>query len=192
MLTAGDITDLLQRAASGDAVAEERLLQALYTELRRIAARYLRRERAGHTLQPTELVNEAYVRIMRPASPAQWNDRSHFFAVASTAMRRVLVDHARRKASAKRNGGVQVDHDVDAMAGGEHSPERILAIDAALTRLAATEARQARIVELRFFTGLTEEEVAGVLGVSSRTVKREWAAAKAWLYDALAEPPAAR
>lgn len=191
MATAGDITDLLKRAAAGDATAEERLLQALYVELRRIAAAYLRRERAGHSLQPTELVNEAYVRIMRPATPPQWQDRSHFFAIASTAMRRVLVDHARRRTSTKRQGGIKVDHDVDAMPGVEHTPERILAIDAALTRLARIDGRQARIVELRFFSGLTEEEVAGVLGISTRTVKRDWAAAKTWLYANLAEIPTA-
>lgn len=192
MLTAGDITELLKRAASGDHTAEERLLQVLYTELRQIASRHLRRERPGHTLQPTELVNEAYVRIMRPVTPPQWADRSHFFAVASTAMRRVLVDHARRRATAKRDGGVKVEHDVETVGAGEHSPERILSIDAALTRLARTEPRQARIVELRFFTGLTDEEVAGLLGISSRTVKRDWAAAKAWLYATLADSPAAR
>lgn len=191
MATAGDITDLLKRAAAGDATAEERLLQSLYVELRRIAAAYLRRERAGHSLQPTELVNEAYVRIMRPATPPQWQDRSHFFAIASTAMRRVLVDHARRRTSTKRQGGIKVDDDVDAMPGVEHTPERILAIDAALTRLARIDGRQARIVELRFFSGLTEEEVAGLLGISTRTVKRDWAAAKSWLYANLAETPTA-
>jgi RNA polymerase sigma-70 factor (ECF subfamily) len=183
----GDITALLKEAAGGSAAAEERLLTELYGELRRMAARHLRRERPGHTLQPTELLNEVYVRVMRARKPHLWNDRAHFFAVASTAMRRVLVDHARRRKSAKRGKGVELEQATETSAAVNHSPERILAIDSALTRLSGIDPRQARVVELRFFAGLTDEEIASLLGVSLRTVKRDWAAAKSWLYARLAD-----
>jgi RNA polymerase sigma factor (TIGR02999 family) len=182
-----DITSWLRRAASGDAAAEERLLGAVYRELRRMAARHLRRERRGHTLQPTDLLNEAYLRLMRGRHPRQWANRSHFFAMASTVMRRVLVDHARRRAAGKRDGQARAETLPDAGLALAHSPERIIAVDRALSELAVHEPRQARIVELRFFAGLTDEEVANALGISSRTVKRDWAAAKARLYARLAE-----
>jgi RNA polymerase sigma-70 factor (ECF subfamily) len=183
--TKGKLTAWLQRASSGDRQAEERLLQVLYDDLRRMARRQLGRERGDHTLQPTALVHEAYVRLMHGAT-VQWKDRVHFFATASTVMRRVLVDHARRRSANKRGQGTVV-LSLSEVGGLEphHSPERMLAVDHALTALEQIEPRQARVVELRFFAGLTEDEVAGALGISPRTVKREWAAAKAWLYQHL-------
>jgi RNA polymerase sigma factor (TIGR02999 family) len=186
-MAAGDITALLRQAAEGDGLAEERLLRQLYGELRRMAAQHLRRERQGHTLQPTELLNEVYVRVMRAKTPHHWNDRVHFFAVASTAMRRVLVDHARRRKSAKRGEGTELEELHETHLAVQHSPERILDIDAALSVLSGKEPRQAKVVELRFFCGLADEEIASVLGVSLRTVKRDWAAAKTWLYQRLAD-----
>ena len=182
--TSGRITQLLHRAAAGDRDAEGVLLQALYDELHRVARRHMRNERRQVTLQPTALVNEAYLRLMRGAD-AGWANRSHFFAAASTAMRRILVDHARRRAAVKRGNGAAPEELDDEAGQVAHSPETLLAIDAALAELAQSEPRQARIVEMRFFAGLTEEEIAGVLDISSRTVKREWTKAKAFLYDQL-------
>jgi RNA polymerase sigma-70 factor (ECF subfamily) len=184
----GVITALLRQVADGDKAAEERLLEALFGELRRMAARHLRRERPDHTLQPTELLNEVYIRLLGSEKPQRWTDRQHFFAVASTAMRRLLVDYSRRRTAAKRNGGlVPLPEDHVAFAiSVNHSPERILAVDAVLTQLAQIEPRQARIVELRFFSGFTDEQTASLLDISTRTVKRDWAAAKEWLYARLA------
>ena len=182
--TSGRITQLLHRAAAGDRDAEGALLQALYDELHRLARRHMRNERRQVTLQPTALVNEAYVRLMRGAD-ASWANRVHFFAAASTAMRRILVDHARRRAAVKRGNGAVPEELHDGAGQVAHSPETLLAIDAALAELARSAPRQARIVEMRFFAGLTEEEIAGVLDISSRTVKREWTKAKAFLYDQL-------
>ena len=186
---AGGVTRLLQQAANGDARAESELLRILYEDLRRIAQRHMRGERREHTLQPTALLNEAYVRLMRGARP-EWRDRVHFLASASTVMRRILVDHARRRAAVKR-GTPCADVDVAGLADsdGFHSPERVLAVDEALIALAGENARQARIVELRFFSGLGNDEVAAILGVSPRTVKREWTLAKGWLYRRLQSQP---
>ena len=182
--TPGRITQLLHRAVAGDPAAEADLLQALYGELHRLARRHMRHERRQVTMQPTALVNEAYVRLLRGADAA-WADRVHFFAAASTAMRRILVDHARRRAAVKRGDGVVVEELQEHAMQVAHSPETVLAIDAALAGLAETAPRQARIVELRFFAGLTEEEIAGLLDISTRTVKREWTRAKAFLYGQL-------
>jgi len=182
--TSGRITQLLHRAAAGDRDAEGALLQALYDELHRLARRHMRNERRQVTLQPTALVNEAYVRLLRGAD-ADWANRVHFLAAASTAMRRILVDHARRRAAVKRGNGAVPEELYDGAGQVAHSPETLLAVDAALAKLAHTAPRQARIVEMRFFAGLTEEEIAGVLDISSRTVKREWTKAKAFLYDQL-------
>jgi RNA polymerase sigma factor (TIGR02999 family) len=172
------ITELLHRAAAGDGQAEDELLREVYGQLHQLARRQMRNERGAHTLQATALVNEAYVRLLRGAA-VPWQDRNHFLSVASTVMRRVLVDHARKRATSKRGSGdtpVQMD---DANVAGEaHDPETILHVDRALTELAQSNPRQARIVELRFFAGMTEEEIAGLLDVSSRTVKRDWMAAK--------------
>ena len=179
---AGHITRLLREAGHGNSSAEAELLEALYADLHRIARRHMRGERREHTLQPTALVNEAFVRLMR-GSEASWNDRVHFLAAASTAMRRVLVDHARRRSAGKRP---QLDVDVDIVEvtglDSPHSADRVLAVDEALNHLAAVSARQARIVELRFFAGLGNDEIAAILDISPRTVKREWTAAKVWLY----------
>jgi RNA polymerase sigma-70 factor (ECF subfamily) len=177
-----DITTWLRAAAAGDASAEEQLVLALYDDLHRLARRHIRAERSDHTLQPTALVNEVYLRLMR-GSGFSWHDRVHFFAAASTAMRRVLVEHARRRTAAKRGSGMVPVELIDVADWQlQHSPERILAVDQALQLLEKDAPRRERIVQLKFFGGLTEEEIAAILGVSTRTVKREWATAKAFLY----------
>jgi RNA polymerase sigma-70 factor, ECF subfamily len=170
-----DLTADLQLARQGDAPAAERLMPAVYDELRRLAAHYLRDEGRAHTLQPTALVHEAYLRLV-DQTRARVHDHNHFVAVAATAMRRILVDHARRKNAAKRNEGAR-DPRVDVAT----SEPDFVAIDDALERLAARSERQARVVELRYFCGLTIEEAASVLGVSAGTVKQDWSAACAYL-----------
>ena len=174
-----DVTAILQEWRQGSPEALERLMEIVYAELRRLAAQYLSRERSGHTLQPTALVHEAYVRLVDQRVP--WESRAHFFGVAAQMMRRVLVDHARSRRAEKRGG----DSDrvtLSAAEGLAKTPEiDLVALDAALEKLAALDPRQARIVELRYFGGLTNEETAEALGVSVATVKREWALARAWL-----------
>jgi len=175
-----DVTELLSQWSSGDRAALDSLVPVVYGELRRMAARYLRRERAAHTLQPTALVNEAFVKLIDQRD-VRWQNRAHFFGVAAQLMRRILVDHARERAAEKRGGGrphVPLD---DSLAIGASNQVDILAIDEALTRLAAVDSDQVRIVELRFFGGLTIDETAEVLGWSAGSVKREWTVAKAWL-----------
>jgi RNA polymerase sigma factor (TIGR02999 family) len=167
----------------GDAAAGEQLFPLVYSELRRRAAAHLRRERAGHTLQPTALVNEAYLRLLQQR--ATWQNRAHFFGIASQLMRRVLVDHARRAGRAKRDGGLHLALEDQVAAHEGPSPLDCLALDAALTRLAAVDERKARIAELRFFGGLTLPETAHVLGLSVATIEREWRTTRAWLYTAL-------
>jgi RNA polymerase sigma-70 factor, ECF subfamily len=161
-----------------DPASTEYLAQEAYRELRQIAARYLRGQRSDHTLQPTALVHEAFIRLARRGSG--WESRGEFVAVAATAMRRILVDCARRRGASKRRGGTPVTL-VEGLALQAEEPVDLLALDAALTRLAALEERPARVVELRFFGGLEIEEVAEVLEVSSATVKRDWRFARAWL-----------
>jgi RNA polymerase sigma factor (TIGR02999 family) len=179
-----EITRLLNDLAGGDRRAEGDLIPLVYEELRRIAAGYMRREAGGHTLQTTALVHEAYLRLARPRDD-RWENRSHFFAVAAKAMRHILVDHARARDSDKRGGKVLVDTStLDAPAVTVDS-DRILALDDALGRLAALDERQCRIVELRYFAGMTVEETAEALNLSPRTVKRDWQLAKAWLYGEL-------
>jgi RNA polymerase sigma factor (TIGR02999 family) len=176
----GEITRLLQAAAIGDTGAESRLVNLVYPELLRLARGFMHRERAGHTLQPTALVNEVYLRLAGNDA-MQWKNRSQFYAMAATLMRRILVDHARERRANKRIGGRRR---VDLNAGialSEHRIEEVLLVDDALTRLAGLDQRQSRIVELRFFGGLTEEEIADLLGISLRTVKRDWSFARAWL-----------
>jgi RNA polymerase sigma factor (TIGR02999 family) len=168
----------------GDNGALEKLLPIVHAELRRIARRSLRRERVDHTLQPTALVNELYLKLVRQRS-ASWENRAHFFAVAAQLMRRILVDHAREQAAAKRGGSSPRVSLSEAGDVGVEPALEVLAVDRALTRLARLDAEQARIVELRYFSGLTVEETAHVLGTSPRTVKREWRLAKAWLYGQL-------
>ena len=178
------VTRLLGDWSRGDSSALEQLLPIVHDELRRIARRALRRERVDHTLQPTALVSELYLRLVQQRS-ASFENRVQFFGVAAQLMRRILVDHARAQAAAKRGGSsprlsLSAADDV-----GVEPALEVLAVDRALTRLAQLDADQARIVELRYFSGLTVEETAHVLRTSPRTVKREWRLAKAWLYERL-------
>ncbi len=179
-----EITELLAVWRSGDDQALERLVPAVYLELRRLADRQLQGERSGHTLQPTALVHEAFLKL-RGLRDIQWHDRTHFFAFSSRIMRRILVDHARGKMAAKR--GAESPHvsllDGDAGGGVEStlSAAELIDLDRSLDRLSAEEPRLARLVEVRFFGGLTVEEAAEVLECSPRTVKRDWAFARAWL-----------
>ena len=182
----GEVTHLLQAWGHGDAAATERLLPLVYGELRRRAAAYLRRERPGHTLRPTDLVHEAYLRLC--SQNAAWQNREQFFGVAARLMRRILVDHARARRAAKRGRGLRVTLSEALAASAPPEPD-ILDLDAALDELAARDERQARLVELRFFGGLTQEESAQVIGVSLATANREWAMAKAWLYRRLKSLP---
>jgi len=182
---AGEITQLLARVSRGDREAEGQLLPHVYNELRRLAAHYIRQEKKGHTLQATALVHEAYLRMVAQHD-ATWQNRNHFFAVASQIMRRVLVDHARTKLALKRGGDqLRVTLDTRLTLSDEQS-DLVMALDEALDRLKALDKRQVKVVEMRFFGGLTETEIAVVLGVSERTVKRDWKMAKAWLYGELA------
>jgi RNA polymerase sigma factor (TIGR02999 family) len=177
---------LLEAWQHGDSRAADELVTLVYAELRRMAKARLREERPGHTLQPTALVHEAWMRLMNQHG-ATWQNRAQFFAVAAQAMRRILVDHARKRSAAKRGDGTS-SVDIDALAHMLTAPlpdDRLLALDAALEELAALDARQARIVELRFFGGLSVEEAADVLAVSPTTIKREWSTARAWLYRAV-------
>lgn len=176
-----DVTRLLNAASSGDAVAMSSLFDVLYRELRRLAVAAMRAERRDHTLQPTALVHEAFMRLADEHTSLQ--NRHHFFGVAAIAMRRILVEHARARHAAKRGGHaprVAID-DVDVPAAEVADGLDIAALDDALTRLSAIDGRQARIVELRFFAGLTVEETAAVTGLSPRTVKRDWRMSRAWL-----------
>lgn len=182
----GDITELLRAARQGNSSAEARLLDLVYPELLRLARNRMDRERGNHTLQPTALVNEAYMRLTGNEN-ADWQNRSQFFATAATIMRRILVDHARAYQAEKR-GGVRAQVELqDNLAISVNRVDDILEVDQALCGLAEVQPRMARIVELRFFAGLTEDEVAALLGVSSRTVKRDWTLAKAWLRTAIGE-----
>ena len=169
-----------------DVAATERLLPVVYEELRRIAHRQLLSERADHTLNTTGLVHEAYLRLAAPTG-LQWADRAHFFAVAARAMRRVLIDHARRYRAAKRPGSRQRVPLDDVNLAVEERAEGLLALNEALDRLAQLDPRQSRVVECRFFGGMTEEETAAALGVTPRTVRRDWVKAKGWLYQELYE-----
>lgn len=169
----------------GDRSAGDRLMPLVYDELRALAADYLRNERAGHTLQPTALAHEAWVRLIGDTRPA-WQDRAHFMALAARAMRRVLVDHARKHAAAKRGGGWGRVTLHDAEAPGADRVIDILAVDEALSQLHEMDERHARVVELRYFGGLTSAETAEVLGVARSTVAEDWKVARAWLLHALA------
>ena len=181
MSNSGDITRLLARAREGDHSAESELVDAIYSELHRLAASYMRRERPNHTLQPSALVNEAYLQLAGAAKDITWESRGHFYAAAAKTMRRILVDHARKNLSAKRGGHRQkIDFD-DVPLFVENEPEIWLTLDDALEQLEKLDPRQAKIVELRFFCGLTVEETAAALGVSEKTVKRDWAISRAWL-----------
>ena len=175
-----EVTALLREWSAGDRGALERLMPLVYGELRQLAASHLRSERGDHTLQPTALVHEAYLRLVGQRS-VSWANRAHFFGIAAQMMRRVLVDHARRRLAAKRSPGtLRIDLGEETAAAPDRMPE-LLALDRALTELERLDPRQARVVELRFFAGLSVEETAEVAGVSTATVKREWRTARAFL-----------
>jgi RNA polymerase sigma factor (TIGR02999 family) len=187
----GEVTALLRAWRGGDAVAREELLRRVYDELKRVAAAQLRGERSGHTLQPTALVHEAFMRLLGQTR-VDWRDRTHFFGIAAAMMRRVLVDHARARLADKRahqrvtlTGGAEVFTD-PAFADESLPPERLLDLDRALDRLAASFPRPARVVELHFFSGLEFAEVATALDLAPRTVMRDWSFARAWLRRELA------
>ena len=183
--TSHQISRLLSEMAAGDQNAASRLMPLVYPELKRLANRYMRRERTGHTLQPTALVHEAYIKIVGQPADIAWNGRTHFFAVAAQAMRRILIDHARTKQAEKR-GGKQVPLSLeDGLAVSHQTPEDLIALDQALTRLEKIDPSLSRIVELRYFGGLTDAGVAEVLDVSERTVKRRWSSARLWLHREL-------
>ena len=183
-----EVTVVLQRIDEGDAAASADLLPLVYDELRRLAERRMRSEAAGNTLQPTALVHEAYVRLVGPVGDGDqrrgggWDGRGHFFAAAAEAMRRILIESARRRSSLKRGGDRRRRDFADADAVAEpDAPDRLLDMDAALTKLADEDPDLAKLVELRFFAGLSVEDTATALGVSPRTVKRHWTFARAWL-----------
>lgn len=178
---ADNITALLVGYGRGDKEALDKLMPVVYDELRRQAARYLRREQAGHTLQTTALIHEAYVRLVDQRN-VQWQNRAHFFGIAAQMMRRILVDHARTKRRAKRGGSDVKVSLADATIPVKERDLDVVALDEALTRLAEIDEQQSRVVELRFFSGLTVEETAEVMGISPATVKRDWSMAKAWLH----------
>ena len=179
-----EVTRLLRDWSNGDRAALDQLVPLVYDELRRLAHHYMRQERAGHTLQTTALVNEAYVRLIDQNS-VHWQGRAHFFAIAAKMMRRILVDYARSRRYAKRGGEArQVSFDESAIVSPEKGAEMV-AVDEALTDLGTRDARKSKIVELRFFGGLNIEETAEVMGISPTTVQREWRSAKAWLYQAI-------
>ncbi len=174
------ITELLLKWSEGDGSALEQLMPLVYDELRHLAARYLRRERANHSLQPTALVNEAYLRLV-DQQKVEWQNRAQFFGLAATLMRNILVDHARSRQAAKR-GGQQHRVSFDNFHQADARPElEIIAVHETLERLAAFDAQKARIVELRFFGGLSIEETAKVVGIGHATVERDWKLARAWL-----------
>lgn len=177
-------TEILGLMASGDRSAPERLLRLLYDELRAMAASRLRHERPGHTLQPTALVHEAYLRLV-DQTRVQWQSKAHFMAVAAQAMRRIVIDHARAHHAAKRGGDAQRLTISDSLAESAEPPLDLLDLDEALRDLEALEPRQARVVELRFFAGLGVPETAEALGVGEKTVKNDWRFARAWLQERL-------
>lgn len=176
----GEITVILEEIRNGQTDAIERLIPLVYQDLRRIAVAYMKRQPPGHTLQPTALVHEAYLRLIGPEG-AGWQDREHFFASAGCVMRHLLVDHARARSRLKRGGGERLLPLEDAPNLAASDPDELLQLDSALSRLACLDARAAQVVELRCFLGLDLEETAAALGISERTVKRDWKLAKAWL-----------
>jgi RNA polymerase sigma factor (TIGR02999 family) len=190
-----DFTRLLSSAEAGDPQAAEQLLPLVYDELRKLAAQRLAREAPGQTLGPTALVHEAYLRLVDVQDPQRWDGRGHFFAAAAEAMRRILIDNARRKQAGKHGGGWQRHELLETELAIDSTGGELFAVDEALSRLAAREPVIARLVELRFFAGLTLEEAAECLGISARTAYRHWAYARAWLRRELdrsggGEPPA--
>jgi RNA polymerase sigma factor (TIGR02999 family) len=184
METTRAATDLLLQAHAGDAAALEQVLPLIYEELRRLAHRQLQREATGHTLSTTALVHEVYLKLI-DQTRVQWVDRAHFMAIAATAMRRILIDRARGRRSEKRGGALRRIPLESVELAAEERADLLLALDEALTRLKALDARQAQVVECRFFGGMTEEETAAAIGIGLRTAKRDWAKARSWLYQEL-------
>lgn len=182
--SADQVTELLLEWRQGDDAALEKLTPLVYDEIRRIAHRFMQRERSGHTLQTTALVNEAYVRLLGKQQ-IDWDSRAHFFAVTAQVMRHVLVDHARRRRYLKRGGEAQRVPIEDVALMSDKRAGELIALDEALDRLAEMDQRKARVIELRYFGGLSLEETAAILDVSVMTVRRDWRAAKAWLYNAV-------
>lgn len=183
-----EVTGILHEWSAGDAQAPERLMPFVYDELRRLARAFLARERGGHTLQPTALVNEAYLRLV-DQTRVDWQNRAHFYAIAASMMRRVLIDHARAHATKKR-GGAAIHFSLgDIQVPLAERAASFVALDEALQRLTLFDDRKCKIVELRFFGGLSDEEIAEVLGVSTRTVLRDWKKARLWLYRELSPEP---
>jgi RNA polymerase sigma factor (TIGR02999 family) len=180
-----DVSRLLIDWGNGDQAALDELIPLVYAELRRLAGRYMRRESEGHTLQTSALINEAYLRLVDQKN-VRWQNRAHFFGVAAQVMRRILVDHARSRSRAKRGGGMERVSLVEHVAASNQL-EEVIALDVALTKLAEMDPRKSQIVEMKSFGGLTTEEVAEVLRVTSRTVDREWRKAKAWLNRAISK-----
>jgi len=184
------VTELLVRWRSGDQRALDALMPLVYKELRQLAHYYLRQERSDHTLQSTALVHEAYMRLAGE-NPPQWQNRAHFFGIAAHIMRQILVEHARGHAAAKRGGGATMLALDESLAGSQNTDVDLIALDRALEKLTELDAQQGRIVELRFFAGLTIAATSEVLGISPATVKREWVTARAWLFRAMTgEAPA--
>lgn len=179
----GEVTQLLKAMSGGDPAAAEHLLPLVYNELHRLAQAYMRRERPDHTLQATALINEAYLRLV--GEDVDWNGRGHFVGLASHVMRQVLVDYARAHAAQRRAGGMQRVEMEDHLAIAPERLDEVVWLDDALQRLAAENARQAQVVEMRYFGGLSVEEIAGILDVSPRSVKRDWSLARIWLYRTL-------
>jgi RNA polymerase sigma-70 factor, ECF subfamily len=184
---AHDVTRILHEWRAGDRQAAERLFPLVYDELRRQARNYLRRERENHTLQPTALVHEAYLRLVDQTSPAAVENRVHFFGIASRLMRQILVDHARGRNAEKRGGAAQRLSLEDVHVLPDQSAADLLDLDEALKRLEELDERKCRVVDLRFFGGLKEAEIAEILGVTEKTVRRDWQFAKLWLYRELSQ-----
>jgi RNA polymerase sigma factor (TIGR02999 family) len=182
--SAQDVTQLLLAWGNGDQAAFEQLMPLVYEELRKQAQRYMRQQRPGHTLQATALVNEAYLQLIR-SDQVRWQNRAHFFAISAQLMRRILVDSARARQNLKRGGAAQRITFEDTLQIAAGRPLELVALDDALNALAQLNERQSRIVELRYFGGLSEEEVAEVLQISARTVRRDWSLARVWLYREL-------
>jgi len=182
-LSSQSVTQLLQDASAGKPAAVDALFPIVYAELRRLAGSYLRRERPDHTLQSTALVHEAYLRLVDQR--ASWQNRAHFLGIAAQTMRRILLDHAKRRAASKRGGGeytLQID---EGLIEGKERDLNLIALDDALSELEKIDPVRSRIVEMRFFGGLSNEEVASVLEISPATVQRQWAGARAWLFQAM-------
>jgi RNA polymerase sigma-70 factor (ECF subfamily) len=183
----GEVTQLLKAMNDGDRAAADRLLPLVYAELHRLATSYMRRERQDHTLQPTALINEAYMRLAK--EDLDWQNREHFIGIAAHVMRRVLVDYARSHKAQIRGGELKRVELEEGLAISDERTEETLALDEALNRLTEANPRQAKVVELRYFGGLSMEQIAAALGIAPRTVKRDWALARIWLFKELRKNP---